>query len=113
MDLAVEGRPTEREPATPALFEVGDHVRTRVGTVDHHTRLPGYAAGRIGTIERVHGAHVFPDTNAHDLGEQPRWLYTVVFDATELWPVAEPGNRVSIDAWEPYLSPVDPDEDER
>jgi nitrile hydratase subunit beta len=105
--VLARGRPTHREIDTPARFAVGDRVRTRAGSVDHHTRLPGYAAGKVGVIEDVHGAHVFPDTNAHELGEQPQWLYTVVFDATDLWPDAEPGNRVSVDAWEPYLSPVD------
>lgn len=102
------GGPTEREPDGSARFTVGDRVLTRAGSVDHHTRLPAYVAGREGTIERVHGAHVFPDTNAHGLGEQPRWLYTVVFDATDLWDDAMPGQRVSVDAWEPYLSPVGP-----
>ena len=99
------GGPAEREPDGPARFAVGDRVRTRAGHVDHHTRLPRYAADHVGTIEWVHGAHVFPDTNAHDLGEQPQWLYTVVFDATGLWPDATPGQKVSVDAWESYLSP--------
>ena len=99
------GGPAERAPSGPARFAVGDRVRTRAGHVDHHTRLPRYVAGHVGTIERIHGAHVFPDTNAHDLGEQPQWLYTVVFDATELWPDARPGQRLSVDAWEPYLEP--------
>ena len=101
------GGPTEREPATPARFAVGDRVRTRAGTVDHHTRLPGYVAGHVGTVARVHGAHVFPDTNARGLGEQPQWLYSVVFDATELWADGAPGHRVSVDAWESYLSLVE------
>jgi nitrile hydratase len=100
------GGPAEREPDGPARFGVGDRVRTRAGHVDHHTRLPAYAAGHVGTIERVHGAHVFPDTNAHDLGEQPQWLYTVVFDATDLWDDATPGQRVSVDAWQSYLEPA-------
>ena len=100
------GGPVDREPSGAARFTVGDRVRTRAGRVDHHTRLPGYVSGRVGTVERVHGAHVFPDTHAHDLGEQPQWLYTVVFDAADLWDDATPGHRVSVDAWEPYLSPV-------
>lgn len=100
------GGPADRDPSSPARFGVGDQVRTRAGALDHHTRLPGYVAGRVGTIERVHGVHVFPDTNAHDLGEQPQWLYNVVFDAGELWPDAPPGHRVSVDAWEPYLEPA-------
>ncbi|MEJ7800296.1 MAG: nitrile hydratase subunit beta [Ilumatobacter sp.] len=100
------GGPADREPPGPARFTVGDRVLTRAGHVDHHTRLPTYAAGHVGTIEHIHGAHVFPDTNGHGLGEQPAWLYTVVFEATDLWDDAEAGQRVSVDAWEPYLSPV-------
>ncbi len=101
------GKPVQREVSWPARFAVGERVLTRSGHVDHHTRLPQYVAGRVGTVERIHGAHVFPDTNAHDLGEQPQWLYTVVFDATDLWDDAAPGQRVSVDAWESYLSPVE------
>lgn len=100
------GGPADRDARGPAQFAIGDRVRTRSERVDHHTRLPAYAAGHVGTVEAVHGAHVFPDTNARDLGEQPEWLYTVVFDATDLWPDAVSGQRVSIDAWEPYLEPA-------
>ena len=100
------GGPAEREPTDPARFVVGDRVLTRTGHVEHHTRLPGYVSGKVGTIERVHGAHVFPDTNAHGRGEQPQWLYTVVFESTDLWPDATPGQRVSVDAWQPYLEPA-------
>mgnify|MGYP002629519675 CR=1 FL=1 len=102
-----KGSSAERPPSGPARFAMGDRVLTRAGHVDHHTRLPGYATGRVGTVERIHGAHVFPDTNAHDLGEQPQWLYTVVFDATDLWDHATPSQRVSVDAWESYLRPAD------
>ena len=100
------GTSAERLPSGPARHRVGDRVLTRAGSVDHHTRLPGYVAGRVGTVERVHGAHVFADTNAHDLGEQPQWLYTVVFEATDLWDDARQGQRVSVDAWESYLAPI-------
>jgi nitrile hydratase beta subunit len=109
-DALAAGRPAEREPAGPARFSVGDRVRTRAGSVDHHTRLPGYAAGQVGTVERVHGAHVFPDTHAHELGEQPQWLYTVVIDATDIWDDAAPGQTVAVDAWESYLSPAASDD---
>jgi nitrile hydratase len=107
-DTLAAGRPVEREPSGPARFAVGDRVLTRAGSVDHHTRLPGYAAGQVGTIERVHGAHVFPDTHAHELGEQPQWLYTVVIDAADIWDDAAPGQTVAVDAWDSYLSPVSP-----
>jgi nitrile hydratase len=99
-----KGAPTLRNIPGTARFSVGDCVRTRSTKVDHHTRLPGYALGKLGHIEHVHGAHVFPDTNAQGDGEQPQWLYTVVFEAVELWgPDADEHHRVSIDAWEAYL----------
>jgi len=98
------GSPTLRPSTTPAAFRVGQAVRLRAEAVPHHTRLPGYARGNQGVVERVHGMHVFADAHAHGLGEQPQWLYTVVFDAAALWgDDAEPGATVSIDAWEPYL----------
>ena len=99
-----KGSPTERAATTPARFAPGARVRTRVGAVDHHTRLPAYAAGHVGVVERVHGVHVFADENAQGRGDRPQWLYTVTFDASDLWgAAAQPGLRVSIDAWEPYL----------
>ena len=102
----MKGAPTQRMATTPARFAVGDEVRTLRKAAPHHTRLPGYARGKIGRIECVHGAHVFPDTHAQGLGEQPQWLYTVVFDGRELWGGdAVRGLSVSIDAWEPYLEP--------
>ena len=55
----------------------------------------------------MNGVHVFPDSNAHGAGEAPQWLYTVVFDATEIWGrEADPSQRLSIDAWESYLEPA-------
>jgi nitrile hydratase subunit beta len=102
------GVPTTRAPKGAARFSVGEWVRTNAGAPQHHTRLPGYARGKRGRVERVHGAHVFPDAHAQGLGEQPQWLYTVAFDAQELWGEAAPADRsvVSVDAWEPYLEPA-------
>ena len=101
------GGPTARDATRPARFAVGDRVRARNEHPATHTRLPRYVRGREGTVELVHAPHVFPDTHAHGLGEQPEWLYTVRFDARELWgPDADPTVRVSTDAFEPYLEPV-------
>ncbi len=101
------GSSTLRQTPTQARFAAGERVRTRSTTVEHHTRLPGYARGKVGRIEHVRGAHVFADTHAQGLGEQPQWLYTVVFEARALWGGdAQPGLSVSIDAWEPYLEPA-------
>jgi nitrile hydratase beta subunit len=99
-----KGSPTEREPAAPALFAIGDSVRAKLMNPTGHTRLPRYVRGRTGRIARVHGAHVFPDSSAAGRGEDPRWLYSVAFAATEVWgPEARSGDEVVLDLWEPYL----------
>jgi nitrile hydratase len=102
--VLAKGSPTGRAAAVPARYALGDAVRTRTGVPPHHTRLPGYARGRRGVVARVHGAHVFADSNAQGLGEAPQWLYSVVFSGRELWGRdAQPGLSVAIDAWESYL----------
>ncbi len=101
------GFPSSRSPDAPARFAVGDVVMTKVMNPVTHTRLPRYVRGRRGRIEALHGAFVFPDTNAYGQGENPAWLYTVAFEAAELWGRdADPGGRVTIAAFEPYLDPA-------
>jgi nitrile hydratase len=105
------GTPTRRPAAAPPRFAVGDMVRTCAHALPQHTRLPGYVRGRRGRVEALHGAHVFADSHAQGLGEQPSWLYTVVFDGAELWgseagETFAQGLSVSVDAWEPYLEPA-------
>ena len=98
------GSPVTRKIRRPAHFAIGDHVLTRNLNPLGHTRLPRYARGKRGLIVLHHGAHVFPDTNAHGLGEHPQHLYTVRFAARELWGnAAEPKATVLIDLWESYL----------
>jgi nitrile hydratase subunit beta len=103
-----KGSPTSRAPTQPARYAIGDKVRTITAIAAHHTRLPAYARGKAGIVELIHGAHVFPDTNAHGFGESPKWLYTVAFDAKELWGTQHPEQRstISVDAFEPYLEPA-------
>jgi nitrile hydratase len=96
-----------RQAQAPARFKPGDRVRTKNIHPPTHTRLPRYARGRIGVVQLVHGCHAFPDTVAIDKGDNPQWLYTVVFEGAELWgPDADPTVKVSIDAFEPYLDPA-------
>jgi nitrile hydratase beta subunit len=93
-----------RDYAGKPLFQPGDAVRARNLNPNGHTRLPRYARGHTGVIVAAHGAHVFPDSNAHGKGEDPRPLYTVRFIARELWgEAANPHDSVSLDLWEPYL----------
>jgi nitrile hydratase beta subunit len=94
----------ERPSTSPAQFKAGDRVRTKNMHPATHTRLPRYARGRLGVIERVLECQVFPDSSALGNGEDPRWLYTVVFEGRELWGSGTDATlKVSIDAFEPYL----------
>jgi nitrile hydratase subunit beta len=96
-----------REPQAPARFKAGDRVRTKNSHPATHTRLPRYARDKVGTVERCHGCHMYPDSVASNLGDDPQWLYTVVFDGPELWgPDSDPTLKVSIEAFEPYLEPA-------
>jgi nitrile hydratase beta subunit len=109
--VLARGSPTARSAAAGPRFAVGERVRTWAGEVPHHTRLPRYARGRVGTVVAHHGAHVFADAHATGRGEMPQHLYTIAFDGRELWPdVADRAEAaalvVSIDAWEPYLAPA-------
>ena len=101
--VMVRGR-FERTPQAAAKFKPGDRVRAKNMHPATHTRLPRYTRGHVGVIERVLGCQVFPDSASMESGENPQWLYNVVFDATELWgPEADPTVKISIDAFEPYL----------
>jgi nitrile hydratase beta subunit len=101
------GTAAAREPDAPARFKPGDRVRAKNLHPSGHTRLPRYVRGHVGTIERVHGCHVFPDSNASDGSENPQWLYAVCFGGHELWgPEGDPKLKVSVDAWEAYLDPA-------
>ena len=56
---------------------------------EHPSRHP-YAAAALCARPRRRGRarsrrQVFPDSAATDAGENPQWLYTVVFDGAELW----------------------------
>lgn len=99
-----KGSPTERDISEKPRFSIGEHVTTKVMHPTTHTRLPRYARGKTGVIKFHHGAHVFPDTHAHGLGEQPCHCYGIEFSARELWGEgADPTLTVMVDCWEPYL----------
>ncbi|MEZ5649123.1 MAG: nitrile hydratase subunit beta [Burkholderiaceae bacterium] len=97
------GASTGRPLARPAAYAVGERVRARRMNPTHHTRLPRYVRGCEGTIAIVHGAHVFPDANAHGQGEAPQWLYCVRFDARDLWGPDTTADAVHVDCWQSYL----------
>lgn len=105
--VLAKGGPCDRPVPNAALFAAGERVRTKNFNPETHTRLPRYARAKHGIVETVQGSFVFPDDNAHGKGENPQWVYTVVFDGEEIWGEgADPALTVSIDAWESYLERV-------
>jgi len=101
-----QGGPTERKVTVEPRLSVGERIRARNLNPTEHTRLPRYVRGKCGTITRRHGAHVFPDANAHGRGEQPQHLYQVRFEGRELWGEQAIGpGAVYLDLWEDYLEP--------
>lgn len=91
-----------RAVPNPAIFAIGQKIRVKIVNPMGHTRAPRYARGHLGEVVKIHGAHVFPDSNAQGLGENPQWLYTLRFTAKELWGHAN-NDMVMLDLWEPYL----------
>jgi nitrile hydratase len=88
-------------------FQVGQRVRARNINPVSHTRLPRYARGRTGVIERTRCVQAFPDSAALSLGNKPQYVYLVRFAARELWgEQASPRDSVYIDLWDDYLEPA-------
>ena len=94
-----------RDAPTPAAFAISQKIRVKIMNPTTHTRAPRYVRGHVGEVVKIHGAHVFPDSNAVGLGEYPQWLYTVRFTARELWG-HDNADQVMLDLWEPYLEPA-------
>lgn len=116
--VVVTGRPPAAHPAmlpgfrrpalTPARFAPGDAILARNRHTAGHTRLPRYIRAKRGAVHAYRGCMVFPDSNAHGRGEAPEHVYSVRFEAAELW--GESGGRreaVYIDLWESYLLPAE------
>jgi nitrile hydratase beta subunit len=102
-----KGAPSRRNVAVAPLFKSGQAVRARNINPVGHTRLPRYARGKVGTVDRDHGVFIFPDSNVSGSGEKPQHVYAVRFAARELWGAqASPRDSVYIDMWDDYLEAV-------
>lgn len=104
--VLAKGGPVSMPINTPPRFTVGDRVRAVNQHPIGHTRQPRYVRGRLGVIQAHYGAHVFPDRNAVG-SKEGRHLYSVRFEATELWGAPAAGrSAVYVDLWEDYLEPA-------
>jgi nitrile hydratase subunit beta len=95
---------TSRPALRRARFTPGDTVRVRRTRAVTYTRQPGYVTGKPGVIVAHLGATAFPDAKAAGRRALPQHLYTVAFQAADLWgAAAEPGTEVRVDLYETYL----------
>lgn len=105
-ETLARGGPVSLPTDTRSRFGPGDRVRAVNRHPLGHTREPRYVRGRLGTIHAHHGFHVFPDCNAQG-SKEGRHLYSVRFEATELWGEDAAGrSAVYVDLWEDYLEPA-------
>lgn len=106
-DVLTRSRGARMDADVPPRFKSGDRVRTRNIHPLGHTRLPRYARGRVGVVDRDHGVFVFADASGDGRGLIPQHVYAVRFTARELWgETASPRDTVSIDLWDDHLDPV-------
>ena len=100
-----------RDPP-PARFQVGDAVVVREEILASrwrkpHLRVPGYAFGARGVVERVCGAFSDPETLAFSRpGEEvpKQHLYRVRFSSAALWPEASSTDSVDVEVYESWLA---------
>jgi nitrile hydratase len=85
-------------------FAAGDRVRTTRADPPHHTRLPRYARGALGTVVEPQGRHPLADDRARGLPAEAETVYTVRFAARELF--GEGDHAVTVDVWESHLEEV-------
>ena len=86
-------------------FAVGDAVRTSGGNPPGHHRLPRYLRGKRGRIVALRGTFPLADLRALGRSPAPEMLYTVAFDAAEIWEGdAEPNQTLHAELWESYLA---------
>lgn len=97
-----------RSAGTPPRFAQGDRVRVR-GLDDPplHHRTPLYIQGRVGRVERLHGAFRDPSLLAVHKPGLPRLnLYMIAFDQRDLWGPDGPDGALLVDVYEPWLEPA-------
>jgi nitrile hydratase len=106
--LIVPPPETKAPIAAAPRFHAGERVRARNINPVGHTRLPRYLRAKLGTIERTWEVESLwdRDTEGRPVDNTPQPVYSVRFDARELWgEQANPRDSVYVDMWEAYLEP--------
>jgi nitrile hydratase len=91
-----------------AQFAVGERVRIADRTPPVHHRVPAYAKGQVGVVERVCGLHGQPEKFIRGDGSPLTRLYRISLAQVDLWPSYNGGNtdRLDIEIFEHWLEAV-------
>lgn len=94
---------------TTPLFNVGQRVRIADRTPPVHHRVPAYAKGQVGVIERVCKRHGEPEKFIRGDGEPTQRLYRVRLQQDGLWEGYEGTARddLDIEIFEHWLEPLE------
>ncbi|MFN2460948.1 MAG: SH3-like domain-containing protein [Candidatus Velthaea sp.] len=85
-------------------FAVGDAVITSGANPAGHNRLPRYLRAKRGRVVAIRGRFPLADLRAAGADAPPEMLYTIAFEAREVWQSdAEPNAVLHADLWESYL----------
>lgn len=93
---------------TDSRFREGQQVRIADRTPTVHHRVPAYAKGHIGTIERVCGIHGEPERFIRGDGQPGERLYRVRLDPHTLWRdyQGSANDKLELEIFENWLEPV-------
>jgi nitrile hydratase len=86
-------------------FQVGQRVRIADRTPPVHHRVPAYAKGQVGVIERVCGLHGEPEKFIRGDGKPFQRIYRVRIPQDDLWAGYDgaPGDKLEIEIFEHWL----------
>jgi len=86
-------------------FALGQRVRIAARDVAVHHRVPAYAQGHVGTVERICGLYGQPETYIHGDGQPFTRLYRISLAQTDLWPdySGSSRDRLDIEIFEHWL----------
>jgi nitrile hydratase len=90
----------------PPRFVAGDIVTTKRVVVvpgQSHTRIPGYAQGRTGVVEKVYPPMILEDALVAGGGIRLEYVYRVRLESSDVWPQDTGEHRMLVDLWESYL----------
>ena len=94
---------------TEPKFSAGQRVRIADRTPPVHHRVPSYAKGQVGVIERVCGMHGMPENFIRGDGKPEQRIYRVSIPQTKLWDTYEgtESDLLEIEIFEHWLEPAE------